>query len=380
VRKSPLVRLGDMVDILSGFAFSSEQFGDFGVLPLVRIRDVLPGRSSTFYRGDYDPKFIVHNGDILIGMDGEFNRARWEGGEALLNQRVCRIAVSSLKLDNAYLFHFLPVALKAIEAVTPYVTVKHLSVKTICDIEIPLPPLLEQQRIADMLGRVEASRAKRRAALAQLDTLTQSIFRDMFGDHHAIFVKWPSKKLGDLLDFLTSGSRGWATHYADSGDLFLRIQNVRYDELLLNDVAYVSAPETAEARRTRVEPGDVLLSITADLGRSAVVPKDIGIAFVNQHLSILRSKILVPRFLSAYLASPVAQRQISGRNKKAVKAGLNFDDIRSLDVPFPPLALQQDFARRADFSDKLKTLHRASFAEMGALSASLQHRAFQGEL
>ena len=113
---------------------------------------------------------------------------------------------------------------------------------------------------------------------------------------------------GEILDLPDRRSRGWAAHYSDCGALFLRIQNVRHDELLLADIAYVDAPDTAEAKRTRVEPGDVLLSITADLGRTAVVPDGIGTAYINQHLSILRTKALVPRFLSAYFASPAGQR------------------------------------------------------------------------
>src|SRR5262249_9793824 len=158
----------------SGFAFASDRFGDSGDLPVVRIRDVLAGESRTFYRGDFDPRFVVRDGDIIIGMDGEFNRARWRGGQALLNQRVCRISVSSSSLDEGYLFHFLPRALKEIEDLTPFVTVKHLSVKDIRGIVIPLPSIEEQRRIAEILDKADALRAKRRVAFAQLDELTQS--------------------------------------------------------------------------------------------------------------------------------------------------------------------------------------------------------------
>jgi type I restriction enzyme S subunit len=101
-------------------------------------------------------------------MDGEFNRARWRGGSALLNQRVCRIGSKSKALDDSYLFHFLPSALQAIERKTPFVTVKHLSIKQIRDIEIPLPPIAEQRRIAEVLDRAESLRAKRRASLSEI--------------------------------------------------------------------------------------------------------------------------------------------------------------------------------------------------------------------
>jgi type I restriction enzyme S subunit len=247
-------------------------------------------------------------------------------------------------------------------------------------IELPLPAMADQRRIADILDRAEALRAKRLSDMKLRDHLVPALFEQLFGDPQTILLKWPVRKVGTLLDFLTSGSRGWAAHYAPSGELFLRIQNVRRDELSLDDIAYVNAPQTAEAKRTRVQAGDVLLSITADLGRTAVVPDDIGPAYINQHLSILRSTALEPRFLSAYLASPTGQRQISRRNRQGVKAGLNFDDIRSFVIPTPPLTLQKEFSDAAAAADALKRSFRESSSVLDALFDSLQHRAFRGEL
>jgi type I restriction enzyme S subunit len=255
-----------------------------------------------------------------------------------------------------------------------------LSPSALAEMRIPFPPLCEQRRIAEILDKADALRAKRRAALAQLDTLTQSIFLDMFGDPATILAMWPIANLGELLDFLTSGSRGWAEYYSPDGELFLRIQNVKRDELSLDDVVFVRAPDTAEARRTRVQPGDVLLSITADLGRTAVVPEGLGPAFINQHLAILRTNALVPHFLSSYLASPIGQQQVSNRNRHGVKAGLNFDDIRSLVVPVPPSDLQHEFRKQIAAAQSLERTQRSSVTGLDALFVSLQHRAFRGEL
>ena len=202
-------------------------------------------------------------------------------------------------------------------------------------IRIKLPPIAEQKRIAEILGRTQSLISKRKEAIAKLDILTQSIFIEMFGDPESILNLWTTQKLGSLLEFLTSGSRGWASYYAESGDLFLRIQNVRWDELVLDDIAFVKAPISAEATRTKVKAGDVLLSITADLGRTAVVPEGISTAYINQHLAILRPKSIQSRFLSAYFASPSGRRQVQGRNQQGVKAGLNFDAIRSFLIPCP---------------------------------------------
>ena len=152
---------------------------------------------------------------------------------------------------------------------------------------------------------------------------------------------------------------------------------MRRDELSLNDIAYVMAPDTAEARRTRVEAGDVLLSITADLGRTAVVPKGLGNAFINQHLAILRTKSFVPRFLSAYLASPAGRSQVQRQNRQAVKAGLNFDDIRGFIVPFPPVAAQRKFEARAAAVMASQRAQGEALTRLDSLFASLQHRAFR---
>jgi type I restriction enzyme, S subunit len=148
----------------------------------------------------------------------------------------------------------------------------------------------------------------------------------------------------------------------------------------ITDAAHVDPPQTAEARRTRVQSGDVLLSITADLGRTAVIPDDIGEAFINQHLSILRSEHFDPRFLSAALASPAGQRAIRKRNREGVKAGLNFDDIRSLEVPDVDRNLQMAFGERASKVDVLQRAQRSHLSYLDSLFASLHHRAFNGEL
>jgi type I restriction enzyme S subunit len=247
-------------------------------------------------------------------------------------------------------------------------------------IVIPVPPLDEQRRIAAILDQADDLRRKRREALGRIDSFTQSVFLTMFGDWSSPGFNGKLEPVGAKLDFLTSGSRGWAEYYRESGDLFLRIQNVRHDELDLEDVAYVEPPQTAEAKRTRVEAGDVLLSITADLGRTAVVPKGIGSAFINQHLAILRTSAYEPRYLSAAIASRAGQAAIQRKNREGVKAGLNFDDVRSLEIPAASRTEQQKFAAIAAKIDKLKAHHRAHLARLDALFASLQHRAFRGDL
>jgi type I restriction enzyme S subunit len=242
-------------------------------------------------------------------------------------------------------------------------------------IALPLPPIPEQRRIAAILDRADTLRAIRRRVLTHLEALTRSIFNDMFGSQ-----SWPTEALGDRLQFLTSGSRGWAKYYAPAGDKFIRIQNVKGGYLSQRDLAYVVTPDTAEARRTAVQAGDVLLSITADLGRTAVVPNDIGTAYINQHLAILRAPSLNPRYLADFLESPAGQREVLGKDRGATKAGLNFDDVRSVSIPIPPAQVQACYAERVERITKHRRDALAVQATFDELFVSIQSRAFQGEL
>jgi type I restriction enzyme, S subunit len=182
--KNPLdwseVALGDITELLSGFAFKSAQFGDEIGLPVVRIRDVKRGYSETYFDGEYDPKYIIDDGDLLIGMDGEFNRETWSGGQALLNQRVCKLEADQNSLDQRYLHHFLPQALKEIERGTSFATVKHISAKQIRAIRIPLPPLETQLKFASLVKLVEQDTSRYKEQISRLNTLFSSLQQRAF--------------------------------------------------------------------------------------------------------------------------------------------------------------------------------------------------------
>lgn len=384
----PVLAIRDFAEVATGGTPSTSvrEYWDRGTIPWLNSGELNERRvtqSSNFITPSglaNSAARMMPEGTVLIALTGATT-----GLAALLRLRACGNQsvtgiLPSANHDPEYLLHYLTSMRSRIISDSWGGAQKHISQAYVKDFKVPLPSLSEQRRIANVLNHAEALRVKRRDAVGQLDGLARAIFVDLFGDHRTILEKWPCKKLGEILEFLTSGSRGWAAHYAESGDLFLRIQNVRCDELSLEDVAYVQAPETAEAKRTRVQTGDVLLSITADLGRTAVVPEGIGTAFINQHLAILRTTAVVPRFLSAYFASPTGQRQVARRNRQGVKAGLNFDDIRSFVMPLPPQALQHEFAHRIGAVEKLKTAYQASLGEFNVLFATLQNRAFQGEL
>lgn len=175
------VALGDVASILNGAPFDSALFAQGEGFPLLRIRDVVAGSTTTTYLGDYEPSYVVNAGDLLIGMDGDFNSAFWRSTPALLNQRVCKVTPNESFYVRGFLAKVLPGYLTAINSHTPSVTVKHLSSKTVGEIELPLPPLAEQARIDakldELLSDLDAGVAELKAAQRKLALYRQSLLK-----------------------------------------------------------------------------------------------------------------------------------------------------------------------------------------------------------
>lgn len=147
------VKLVNVANVLYGCPFDATLFSeDDSFIPLIRIRDVITGIPSTYYSGEYSEQYVIHKGDILVGMDGNFNLGRWNDRDGVLCQRTCKIESKAEKIVlNNYLYHLLGPIFKTIEDNTPGGSVKHLSAKVINSIEIPLPPLSIQQEIVSVL-------------------------------------------------------------------------------------------------------------------------------------------------------------------------------------------------------------------------------------
>lgn len=206
--------IGNYAKIKSGYPFDSEKFSDdpTGRQPLIRIRDILRESTNTFTDECCPEEYIIHAGDILIGMDGDFNVGKWNSDDALLNQRVCYIQSNSNCLLNDYLYYYLPGILKIINNATPSVTVKHLSANTLRKTQIPLPPLAEQQRIVEriesLFAKLDEAKEKAQAVVDSFETRKAAILHKAFTgeltakwreEHGVVMESWrwiPLKKSG----------------------------------------------------------------------------------------------------------------------------------------------------------------------------------------
>jgi type I restriction enzyme S subunit len=250
-----------------------------------------------------------------------------------------------------------------------------------------LPPASEQRRIAEVLDRADALRAKRSAVLAQLDTLAQSIFLDMFGDPSP---NWPDVTIGDVASpdrgsIRTGpfGSQLLHSEFVEDGVAVLGIDNAVENEFCWGRRRFITAAKYEQLKRYRVKPGDVLVTIMGTCGRCAIVPDDIPLAINTKHLCCitLDTRICRPAFLHRYfLSHPVARRYLIRAAKGAIMSGLNMEIIKSLPVRLPPIGLQDQFELRIAATQQLRQSQDLFAVQLDALFDSLQHRAFAGEL
>lgn len=248
-------------------------------------------------------------------------------------------------------------------------------------IEIPLPPLPEQRRIAAILDQANALRAKRREALAQLDSLTQSIFTEMFGDPEAGGSSVPVTTLGKVCLRITDGTHQ-SPKWEPSGIPFIFISNIVQSQISFETNKYISEETYIElTRRCPIEVGDVLYTTVGSYGNVAVVSTSEKFAFQRHiaHIKPDRTK-LDSTFCAAMLRSPAIRRQVDRVARGVAQKTVNLADLTSLQVFEPPMQVQRQFARRADAIDSIRAAHVASLAELDSLFDSLQHRAFAGQL
>lgn len=383
-----LESLDKYITVLSGFPFNSELFNKEGIgLPLIRVRDVNSGFSGIYYSGKYPNEYVIYDGDILIGMDGDFNVVVWEYGTALLNQRVCKLIIDEKKLNKFYLLHYLPKALKKIHGKTTFTTVKHLSTKSIRDIRIPLPENYDDQiRIAAVLTRAEKLIAKRKESIKVLDELLKSTFLEMFGDPVKNEKRWEKKPLRNISD-IQGGLQITSKRASNSIELpYLRVANVYRDFLDLREIKTIRVTE-AEAKRVCLKKEDILIveghGNPTEIGRSAVWDGSIQNCLHQNHLIRVRvnTDYALPVFISFYINSAGGRQQMFKAGKTT--SGLNTistKNVKETLVLLPPLSLQKQFITIVEKVETLKTKYVQSLTELQFLYDSLSQRAFKGNL
>lgn len=374
-------KLTDMCTIQYGYAFDSKEFTDNSNFPqLVRIRDVKRGYSETFFRGKYSLEYIIHTGDLLIGMDGEFNIARWRSGDALLNQRVCKVTVKE-DVDEEYLRFSLSRALKQIENRTSFVTVKHLSTKELNSLELECPNIHKQKEISDRLVKIEEIIFLRQQQLAKLDELVKARFVEMFGNPLDGTAKYLIHQVGKVAEAVDPQPSHRTPPIEEDGIPYISIKDCDYKTGVIDfqGARRVSTKVLEEhLQRYTLHDGDFIIGKIGTIGQPIFVPsrKDYALS-ANIVLIQPDSELVSPYFLKYSFESDFVERQFAEAKNSTSQAAFGIQKVRTIEVMDPDLDVQRTFERFTKQIDKLKLSIRKSLEQMEILKKALMQKYFR---
>lgn len=324
---------------------------------------------------------MVHPGDFLLTNSMSFGRPYILRTSGCIHDGWLVLGKKGDGVDQDFFFHLLEskAVFTEFARLAAGATVKNLNIEVVKGVKVSLPPLPEQRRIAEVLDRAEALRAKRRAALAQLDALTQAIFLDMFGDPATNPKGWPRRLIGQVGKVVTGNTPPRAKpDYFGTDIEWIKSDNINTPHYYLTR-AHEGLSQAGKAVARTVPAYSILVTCIAGsldcIGNAAMTNREVAF---NQQINALIPQHGDPHFLYAQIR--VGKRLIQRASTGGMKGMVSKSRFERILLAFPPLDLQRDFSRRVATVEKLKAAYRTSLAGLDALFASLQHRAFRGEL
>ncbi|MDA1349907.1 MAG: restriction endonuclease subunit S [Chloroflexi bacterium] len=369
-----------------GFEYTSS-----GV-PFIRVNDFPEGRlelrkSTLFVAPSTHRKYkrsIINSGNVLLSIAGTIGRSCVVPDglpEMNCNQAVCVIRVENEVLDASYLNYWLRSLDAKRQMANGQVTgvITNFNLTTARNLSVPLPPLAEQKRIAGILDAADALRAKRREALAQLDTLLQSTFLDMFGDPVTNPMGWEVKKVSDFCKTQTGGtpSRSKPGRYYGGDIPWVKSGELR-ERTVYDTDEHITQHAIDETAAKIVPPGALMVALYgATVGRIAVLGVE---AATNQAIC---SIIVSPEKVNAQYMFYALRTKVPEWLSRRVGGGqpnISNGVIKDTLIALPPHKLQAKFAQAVSLCETQRQTQEAHLSELDALFASLQSRAFNGEL
>ena len=381
----PIKKLQDCATIIAGQSPESKYYNstgegipffqgkaDFGELyPKVRVYCSSPTK-------------IAQYNDILLSVRAPVGPTNLSPGPVCIGRGLAAIRPDD-SLDLKYLLYYFRYFETQLSAKGTGTTFKAINQKLIKNLEISIPPLNEQfrivARIEELFSELDKAVGTLKTIKEQLEVYRQAVLKDAFSD----FEK--KDYIRNLTMVVTSGSRGWAKYYSNSGALFVRIGNLTHSgiDIDFRDIQHITPPDNAEGVRTRLQPNDVLVSITADLGSIGFVSEKVEEAYINQHIALVRFQNPVQgRFMAWYLRSEYGQKDLLKNKRGGGKLGLGLDDIRDTPVPIVDDITATEIVDKVEeqlsVCDSIEKTVDTALVQADAMRQSILKQAFEGAL
>jgi type I restriction enzyme S subunit len=374
-----LVKLGDVASFVNGYAFKPTDWSNEG-MEIIRIQNLTKSSSEcNYFIGKIPEKYKVTKGDILISWSATLDIFQWEGSDAWLNQHIFKVVFDKMEIDKKFFIFMIMYVLDDIKKQVHGATMKHITKDKFDNIQIPLPPLPEQQRIASLLDAADALRRKDRALLQKYEELAQAVFMDMFGDPVKNEKGWEKIPFGELFDTRLGKMLDAKKQLGNIKYKYLGNSNVQWFRFQLEGLAEMEF-EQKDLKTFDLKNGDILICEGGEVGRSAIWRNEKENIYFQKAIHRARAKTL--NITSEYTVFMFWFYAKFGGLKDYVTTStishLTGEKLKTIPIPVPPLSLQMKFENL--ILNQRKQTEYVSSKSSNALFQTLLQKAFKGEL
>ena len=379
------VRLGDVATYINGYAFKPSDWSDNGV-PIIRIQD-LTGNSYKLnrYNGDYDKKYEVNNGDVLISWSASLGIYVWSGEKAVLNQHIFKVNFDKQSVNKNYFVYQVGRLLEKYSGEAHGATMKHLTKPVFDGLPFYLPALAEQKQIADKLDKLTNLINKRKQQLEKLDELVKSRFVEMFGDPETNPFGWNKVSITTVLGGkVSNGFFAKRDDYIDNGNVSVigvaYVVNRMYSQV--DNIPRTNADENA-IKKFAVKYGDMLFcrsSLVAEgIGKASIVPENVpeNTLFECHVIRLpLDMQQCVPEYMQTLSTMDYFRNQIIAQSKTATMTTIGQDGILKSHIVLPPIEMQKEFYKFIKLVEKSKAETQKGLEKLELLKNELMQKYF----
>jgi type I restriction enzyme S subunit len=385
-------RLGDLGRYVNGRAFKPTEWGSEG-LPIIRIQNLTSSQAAfNYFEGTYNDRHFINDGDLLVSWSATLGAFIWDRGPALLNQHIFKVYPTP-KVEKRFLFYLINHILHELEDQTHGSTMKHITKGKFDGSECAIPDILTQKaliaRIDECFSRVSEMEALHKELESDLSIITDASVRQLTNElrheHPCLTIREIVAHDSTAMRSGPFGSAMKHDEFVPDGHLVIGIANVQENRFEPVRKWMIDDAKFEVMKRYSVEPGDVLITIMGTIGRTCVVPEDIGSAITSKHVYRIRfpKKRVNPHYIS-YLINfdSKTREQLFGTAAGGVMPGLNATKLRDLSIPLPPLKIQDRVVEQLDRThaalQEMRALHSAP--DLTHLRTAILREAFAGRL
>lgn len=378
MNKWETIRLGDAATFINGYAFKPKDWKTEG-LEIIRIQNLTKSNgSSNYYDGELNPRYKVIKGDFLISWSATLGIFEWQGNDAWLNQHIFKVVFDKKEFDKSFFKHLIAMSLDAMGRETHGSTMKHITKPRFDNFQIPYPPLAEQKQIAAILDAADSLRQKDQQLIEHYTALSQSLFLEMFGDPTINPMGWDKVEFGSVgaLD------RGKSKHRPRNDPILL---GGSHPLIQTGDIAnsggyitkYTSTYSDIGLKQSKKwKAGTLCITIAANIAKTGILTFDA--CFPDSVVGFINNEKSNTSYVQTWLS--FLQKVIEDAAPMAAQKNINLKILRELEIPLPPIDLQNQFAERVAIIEQQKQQVQTNLENSEALFNSLLQRAFTGEL